>query len=165
MLILLKVLSNNEMLIELFGITSSDTVNALYKGSDSIDNLVIENAGFNKLKIYISASNIKDASVTLQPKIGEAAVAGDSFPIDKAVWSLFVLAVLAGVVKHSIQSAKEDNSILIKRDIKDREIELYRQYRRSIDEGISLSPKDAKMNNIIKKIDRKIDERLSLLTK
>lgn len=160
-----KVLSNNEILIELFGVTSTDTVNALYKGADSIDNLVIENAGFNKLKIYVSALNIKEASVVVRSEIGSTVFAGDSFPADKAVWSLFVLVVLAFVVKHSIQRTKDDNNILIKRDIKDREIELYRQYRRSIDEGVSISPKDAKMNNIIKKIDRKIDERLSMSLK
>lgn len=157
-----KVLSGNEIVLELSGITSPDTVNALYKGTESIDNLVIENAGFNKLKIYITAPDIQAASVIMQPSFGKETVVGDSFPADKVIWSVFVLVVLAAVVKRSIKRTNEDNSFAIKRDIKDREIALYKQYRRSLDEGVSLKSKDAKMQSILKKIDRKIDERLSM---
>ena len=160
-----KIVSNNEMILELSGISSSGTVNALYKGSDSIDNLVIENTGFNKLKIYISAPNIKNSSVIMQPQTGDVALVGEPFPAQKTLWIIFVLAVLAIVIKYSIHETKDDNNILIKRDIKDREIQLYRQYRRSIDDGVSLQSKEAKMRNILKKIDRKIDERLSMTLK
>lgn len=160
-----KIISDNEIVLELSGITSADTVNALYKGTEAIDNLVIEQAGINKLKIYVSAQNIKSSSVVMQPAIGAQTLVGESFPADKVVWSVFVLVVLGAVIRHSIKKIKEDNEITIKRDIKDREIALYRQYRRSLDEGISLPSKDAKMQNILKKIDRKIDERLSMSIK
>jgi len=160
-----KIISDNEMVLELSGITSPDTVNALYKGSSAIDNLVIEHAGLNKLRIYISAPSIKSASVVMQPANGAETVVGETFPVDKTVWTVFVLVVLGVVVKRSIKRTNEDNEVSIKRDIKDREIALYRQYRRSIDEGVSLHVKDAKMHNILKKIDRKIDERLSMSIK
>lgn len=160
-----KVLSDNEIELQLFGVTSSDTVNALYKGSDTIDNLIIENAGLNKLKVYISAPNIKSSSVIMNPADGAQTLVGESFPVDKAIWTLFVLAVLCVVVSRSIKRTNEENSLLIKKDIKDREIALYRQYRKSMDEGTSISPKNPNMQNILKKIDRRIDERLSLLTK
>jgi len=160
-----KVISDNEIVLELSGITSSDTVNALYKGTGTIDNLVIEHAGLNKLRIYISAHNIGSASVIMQPSVGAETVVGNEFPTDKAVWTVFVLFVLGVVIKRSIKRTNEDSSISIKRDIKDREIALYRQYRKSIDEGVSLPFKEAKMHNILKKIDRKIDERLSMSIK
>ena len=160
-----KVLSDNEIELQLFGVTSSDTVNALYKGSDTIDNLIIENAGLNKLKVYVSAPNIKSSSVIMNPADGAQTLVGESFPVDKAIWTLFVLAVLCVVVNRSIKRTNEENSLLIKKDIKDREIALYRQYRKSMDEGTSISPKNPNMQNILKKIDRRIDERLSLLTK
>ena len=160
-----KVLSDNEIELQLFGVTSSDTVNALYKGSDTIDNLIIENAGLNKLKVYVSAPNIKSSSVIMNPADGAQTLVGESFPVDKAIWTLFVLAVLCVVVSRSIKRTNEENSLLIKKDIKDREIALYRQYRKSMDEGTSISPKNPNMQNILKKIDRRIDERLSLLTK
>ena len=157
-----KVISNNEIVLEISGITSTDTVNALYKGTGAIDNLVVENAGLNKLRIYVSAQNIKSSSVIMQPAMGTETIVGETFPVNKAVWSVFVLVVLGVVIRRSIKRTKEDNDILIKRDIKDREIAMYRQYRRSLDEGVSLPSKDTKMKNILKKIDRKIDERLSM---
>lgn len=160
-----KVISDNEMVLELSGVTSSDTVNALYKGIGAIDNLVIENAGLNKLKIYVSAPNVKSSSVIMQPAVGAETLVGESFPIEKTVWSVFVLVVLGAIIKNSLKRTNEENNLSIKRDIKDREIEMYRQYRRSIDEGVSLHSKDAKMKNILKKIDRKIDERLSMSIK
>lgn len=160
-----KILSDNEIELQLSGITSSDTVNALYKGAGTIDNLIIENAGLNKLKVYVSAPNIKSSSVIMNPADGAQTLVGESFPVDKAIWTLFVLAVLGVVVKRSIKRTNEDNSLLIKKDIKDREIALYRQYRKSMEDGKSLYPKNPNMQNILKKIDRKIDERLSLLTK
>ena len=160
-----KVVSDNEIVLELSGITSADTVNALYKGTEAVDNLVIENAGLNKLKIYISAQNIKNSSVIMNPESGDISLVGESFPVDKALWSIFVLAALGLIIRKSVKRTNEENSLSIKRDIKEREIEMYRKYRRSLDEGISLSSKDTKMNNMLKKIDRKIDERLSVISR
>ena len=60
-----KTPSENELIMELTGITSSETVNALYKGTNNIDRLVIENSAPNKLKVYITAENIKDSTVML----------------------------------------------------------------------------------------------------
>ena len=56
--------------------------------------------------------------------------------------------------------SEENSKILIKQDIKDREIEMYRKYRRDLDKLSMQSMKEMRMKNMLKKIDRKIDERL-----
>ena len=160
-----KVISDNEIVLELSGISTADTVNALYKGIESIDNLVVESSGSNKVKIYVSAPNINSASVIMQPFDGESTLVGESFPWNKALWSGIVLLALAGIAKRAVRKTNDENSLLIKRDIKDREIALYKQYRKSLDEGVSLQSKDAGVHSMLKKIDRKIDERLSLISK
>lgn len=160
-----KVETDNNLVLELSGVTSSDTVNVLYKGIASINNLVIENSGLNKLKIYISAPDINSATVILQPVSGNIAIAKSDFPVNKIIWTLLVVAILGFVVRKSLNHSQDNNSVLIKHDIKEREIELYRQYKNSLDNPVSLQSKDVKMKSIIKKIDRKIDERLSLLSK
>ncbi|HCB10932.1 MAG TPA: hypothetical protein DEO94_02040 [Cyanobacteria bacterium UBA11991] len=159
-----KVKSDNEIVLNLSGITSSETVNALYKGNTNIDNLIVENSGFNKLKIYISAPNIKSSSVIMKPAQGAAELVGEGMPVNKIVWSIVVLGILAFTVTRSVKRTKEDSKLLIKRDIKDREIALYKQYRRKLDEDISLG-ENKKMNKMLRKIDRKIDERLSMTMK
>lgn len=154
--------SDNELILELNGITSSDTVNALYKGTNNIDSLVVENTAPNKLKIYISADNIKNSTIMIEPENGETSIVGESIPLDKTLWGVFVLALFCVIFKVSKEVSEEDNKILIKKDIKDREIEMYKRYRNELVSNPSITPhKDIRMRKMLKKIDRKIDERLS----
>lgn len=152
--------SSNELVLELSGISSSDTVNALYKGTNSIDNLVIENTGLNKLKLSITAPNISNSSIFIEQSDGSNNIVGESFPLDKALWIVFVMAIFAVIFNISKKISEEDSKILIKQDIKDREIEMYRRYRRDLDSLSMQSLKEMRMRNMLKKIDRKIDERL-----
>ena len=157
-----KTPSENELILELSGITSSDTVNALYKGTNSIDGLVIENTAPNKLKIYVSATNIKNSSIIMDPILGESTLVGETMPMDKILWIAFVMALFGIIFKVSKKISEEDDKILIKKDIKDREIELYRRYRSEMESNTSINMhKDLRMKKMLKKIDRKIDERLT----
>ncbi len=157
-----KTISDNEIVLEVSGITPSDTVNALYKGTDNIDNLIVENSGADKIKIYITAQGIKNSSVIMDTIDGNTSLVAETFPLNKAIWIGCVFALLLGIISKSVKRTEEEDKILIKKDIKDREIALYRQYRRNLEEDMSLTSKNTKMKSIIKKIDRKIDERLSM---
>ncbi len=152
--------SNNQMTLELSGINSSDTINAMYKGTDNVGNLIIENSGKNSLKIYITAQNIKNSSVITRTLNGESSVVSEGIPTDKVIWASFVLVLFGIIFAVTKRNVEEDEKIGIKKDIKEREIELYRQYRRNFEEDMN-SAKNNKIKTMIKKIDRKIDERLS----
>ena len=154
-----KTPTDNEIELELKGITSSDTVNALYKGTNNIDGLVIENNGNNKLKIHIDAENIKNSTIMMEPIDGAPTIVGETVPVEKILWTIFVLSLFAVILKISKDISEEDEKVLIKKDIKDREIELYKKYRSEVLTNSLLDNRDLKMRNIVKKIDRKIDER------
>ena len=157
-----KTPANNELIMEITGITSSETVNAIYKGTNSIDGLIIENIAPNKLKIYITAENIKNSTVMMESLNGETTIVGESIPVDKILWAVFVMALFGVIFKISKDITEEDEKILIKKDIKDREIQMYRKYRSemTINPGID-NRTDLRMRKMLKKIDRKIDERLT----
>lgn len=155
-----RFVSNDEIVLELNGITSSDTVNALYKGTNEVDNLVIENTSPNKLKIYVTAPNISSSSVFVEPEFGGSVPAGESFPIKKTAWSILAMAILVMIYVNSRKQSVKTCNTLIKKDIKDREIELYRRYRKNFEEESLNSNKITRMRTMLKKIDRKIDERL-----
>lgn len=157
-----KTPANNELIMELTGISSSETVNAIYKGTNSIDSLVIENTAPNKLKIYITADNIKNSTVIIESINGETTIVGESIPVDKILWVFFVMALFGVIFKISKDIAEEDDKILIKKDIKDREIQMYRKYRSEMSTNpIINGNSDLRMKKMLKKIDRKIDERLT----
>lgn len=156
-----KTPSENELIMELGGISSSETVNAIYKGTNNIDGFVIENAGVNKLKVYITAPNIKNSTIMIEPINGVTTIVGDSLPVDKVLWLMFVLALFAVVFKVSKDITEENDKPFIKKDIKEREIEMYRKYREELSSNPISVNGDLRMKRIMKKIDRKIDERLT----
>jgi hypothetical protein len=157
-----KTPANNELIMEITGITSSETVNAIYKGTNSIEGLIIENTAPNKLRISITAENIKNSTVMMESLNGETTIVGETVPVDKILWAIFVMALFGVIFKVSKDITEEDDKILIKKDIKDREIQMYRKYRSemSINTGID-NRTDLRMRKMVKKIDRKIDERLT----
>ncbi len=157
-----KTPSENEIVIEMKDIKSSETVNAVYKGTTSIDGLVIENSSYDRLKIYISADNIKYSTVIMETADGSAQIVGETVPLDKILWIVCVLALFSVVFKVAKDLSEEDDKILIKKDIKDREIQLYRKYRSQMMVNPSIdATQSLKMRRMLKKIDRKIDERLT----
>lgn len=158
--------SENELIIEMKDIKSSDSVNAIYKGISTIDGLVVENSAYDKLKIYITADGIKYSTVIIEAANGTPAIVGEQLPLDKALWVLFVLTLFAVVFKVAKDLSEEDDKILIKKDIKDREIKLYRKYRSQMAINTSIdSTHSVRMRKMLKKIDRKIDERLTSVIK
>lgn len=156
-----RYISPNEMMINIKGVVSADTVNAIYKGTDAINSLVVENTGANSLRIFITAQGIGDSSIFIKTPDGLMNMVGESFPIDKALWigfSILLMSVIFGVSK---KISEDEDKVLIKKDIKDREIELYRQYRKNLDQNLDLSKYNTlRMRGMQRKIDRKIDERL-----
>ncbi|MCM1338159.1 MAG: hypothetical protein NC191_00630 [Muribaculaceae bacterium] len=157
-----KTLSENELILTLYGVSSSESVNAIYKGINNINSLIIENTSPNKLKVYIKADDIKNSTIMIEPIIGETTIVAESLPLDKVLWVVFVLALFAVIFKVSKDISEDEDKILIKKDIKDREIELYRRYKSGGFVGAELSAgSDLRMRKMIKKIDRRIDERLA----
>ena len=158
--VLKKASGDNELVLELNGVSSSDTVNALYKGTNNIDGLIIENNA-NKLKIYVKAENVKDSTVIIEALDGTTAIVGESIPVDKILWVICVVALFTVIFKVSKDIAEDDDKVLIRKDIKDREIQLYRKYRSDLYTNQSIDSRSSlRMSKILKKIDRKIDERL-----
>ena len=157
-----KTPSDDELVMTLYGVSSSETVNALYKGPNNINSLIIENSAPNKLKVYIKAENIKDSTIMIEPIVGETTIVAESVPLDKVLWVMFVLALFAVIFKVSKDITEDEDKIFIKKDIKDREIELYKKYKSRNFATASISPNhDFRMKKMIKKIDRRIDDRLT----
>lgn len=157
-----KTPSENELVMTLYGVSSSETVNALYKGTNNINSLIIENSAPNKLKVYIKAENIKDSTIMIEPIVGETTIVAESVPLDKVLWVVFVLSLFAVIFKVSKDILEDEDKIFIKKDIKDREIELYRKYKSQNFATANISSNsEFRMKKMIKKIDRRIDDRLT----
>lgn len=126
------VKGSDNITLDVKGITTSSSVNAIYKSTASVNGLIVENVADDELKIYIQAKDIAKATIMAQTSSGEPVILSERFPVEKVLWSIAVLAILAMVVKSAKAITDYENSIVIKKDIKDREIELYRNFQKEL---------------------------------
>ena len=126
------VKGSDNITLDVKGITTSSSVNAIYKSTASVNGLIVENVADDELKIYIQAKDIAKATIMAQTSSGEPVILSERFPVEKVLWSIAVLGILAMVVKSAKAITDYENSIVIKKDIKDREIELYRNFQKEL---------------------------------
>ena len=105
---------------------------AIYRGTDDVNSLIVENVSGDEIKVYINAENISKSTVMSKSTSGEMNILNERFPFEKIAWSIAVLAILGLLVKSAKSIVKYENSITIKKDIKDREIELYKNFQKEI---------------------------------
>lgn len=126
------VKGSNNLILDVKGITTSNAVNAIYKSTTDVNGLVIENVANDELKVYVQAKDIANATVMAQTANGEPVILSERFPMEKVLWSFAVLIILSVLIKSAKAITDYENSIVIKKDIKDREIELYRNFQREL---------------------------------
>ena len=135
---------NNNIVLDVKGITTSASVNAIYKSTADVNGLIVENVADDELKVYIQAKDISKATVMAQTASGEPVILSERFPVEKILWSVAVLVILGMLVKSARAITDYENSIVIKKDIKDREIELYRNFQKEL---ASMPKINSKINN------------------
>lgn len=138
------VKGSDNITLDVKGITTSSSVNAIYKSTANVNGLIVENVADDELKVYIQAKDIAKATIMAQTSSGEPVILSERFPVEKVLWSIAVLAILAAVVRSAKAITDYENSIVIKKDIKDREIELYRNFQKEL---ASMPKINCKINN------------------
>lgn len=154
------VKGNNNIILNISGIGVSDGVNAVYKGTSDVNSLVIENLSDNEMNVYIQAKDIAKSTIMAQTEDGNPVILNERFPLEKVLWSLAVLVILGMVVKSAIAITDYENSLVIKKDIKEREIELYRSFQRELQSmpSINCKIKNAYASNVMPRSRRNYKE-------
>ena len=155
-----SIKSNNNLVLDVKGITTSNSVNAIYRSTSDINGLIVENVSNDELKIYIQAKDIAKSTIMSQSGDNEPVIVSERFPLEKLIWTLAVFGILAVVIKSAKALTDYENSIVIKKDIKDREIELYRNFQRELASmpSINCKIKNAYATNIMPRSRRNYKE-------
>lgn len=127
-----SIKGSDNLVLDVKGISTSNAVNAIYKSTTDVNGLVIENVASDELKVYINAKNISKATVMAQIGSESPVILSERFPIEKVLWTVAVLGILVMLVRSAKAITDYENSLVIKKDIKDREIELYRSFQREL---------------------------------
>ena len=72
---------------------------------------------------------------------GNHVILSERLPVEKVVWSIVVAFILLVLIKSAKALTDYENSLAIKKDIKDREIELYRKFQRELAEMPKINTK------------------------
>ena len=151
---------SNSLILNVRDITTSSSVSAIYKSTSDISGLVVENVSNNELNIYIQAKDISSATIMSENAGGELVILSERFPIEKVLWSFAVICILFMLIKSAKALTEYENSLVIKRDIKDREIELYRRFQRELADMPKINSKinNAYATNVMPKSRRNYKE-------
>lgn len=155
-----SIKGNDNIVLDVKGITTSAAVNAIYKSTNTVNSLIVENVANDELKIYIQAKDISKATIMAQTKSGEPVILSERFPLEKVLWSFAVLVILAVLAKSAKSITDYENSLVIKKDIKDREIELYRNFQKELASmpNINCKIKNAYASNVMPRSRRNYKE-------
>lgn len=127
-----KIKGNNSLILSVKGIKTSKAVNAVYKSTHDVNSLIIENISDDEFKVYIQAKDISKATIISQTRDNNAQILSERFPLEKVSWSIAVLAILIMLIKSAKAFVDYESSLVIKKDIKDREVELYRSFQKEL---------------------------------
>ena len=155
-----SIKGNDNIVLDVKRITTSAAVNAIYKSTNDVNSLIVENVANDELKIYVQAKDISKATIMAQTKSGEPVILSERFPLEKVLWSFAVLVILAMLAKSAKSITDYENSLVIKKDIKDREIELYRNFQKELASmpNINCKIKNAYASNVMPRSRRNYKE-------
>lgn len=123
---------DNKLALNIKGVTASNSVNAIYRSTADVNNLVVETVSDNELNVYIQAKDIAKSTILAQVGNEQPVILSERFPLEKVLWSIAVLVILGLLFKSAKSITEYENSILIRKDIKDREIELYKNFQNEL---------------------------------
>lgn len=146
--------------LDVKGLTAANNLNAIYRGTSDINSLIIETVSSNELKIYIQAKNIAGATIMAKTSNEGPVIISERFPIEKVLWTVCVISILIALFKSAKALTEYENSIVIKKDIKDREIELYRNFQKELESmpKINSKIKNAYATNVMPRSRRNYKE-------
>lgn len=126
-----RVETPNRIELKLKNITQSPDLNTLYKNTSEVNALVIQNDGSNGLALYIDAPSISKADIVFEtpnstPRKVNNIISNEQVLLYIFMMMLFLIMLRASQV-NSAPAQKDINEI-----IKEREIALYRDFKREI---------------------------------
>lgn len=129
------ITSPNKIVLNIKGLTASDDITTLYRNTSSNNGIVVENIGNNEVQLQLQGSNIANADIIFDSPASAPVVVPDKVShktLGWGVFALFAICFLFSKSKNIKAGSKERINAAVRRNIKDREIAMYRNYRKEL---------------------------------
>ena len=131
-----RVIENdNKIILNIKGLTASDDINTMYRNTSSANGVIVENVGNNEVKIQIQGKNISKANIIFDSPASAPVVVSEKISGKTVSWILIALFALCAAFAKSRKlkgSSDERINAAVQKSIKEREIAMYRNYRREM---------------------------------
>ena len=131
----------DKVTLVLNGVSSAPEVNVFYKNTPDASSLIVENSSRNDVKVHIKADNIANSNIIFDLPASAPVFVTDSAQNENVAFNVFAagLVIALIVLIKSVATEKQGDKTLAERGLKDRELELYRNYSRNLNSPVSIS--------------------------
>lgn len=129
------ITSPDKLVLNIKGITASDNITTLYRNTSSGNGIVVENIGNNEVQLQLQGKNIVNADIIFDSPASAPIVVPDKVSnktIGWGIFGLFAVCFLFSKSKNIKTGSKERINAAVRKNIKDREIAMYKTYRREL---------------------------------
>lgn len=125
----------NKLTLEVKGLTASNSLTTLYRNTSADNSVIVENSGTNSVKIHVNAKNAASANIIFDTPASSPVVVSDTVSRDMLLWSAVAFVILSGLFfmsKNIKDDPQKDIEEALQKNMRDREIEMYRNYRKEL---------------------------------
>ena len=150
--------NSNKIVLDIKGLTSSDNMSTVYKNTSAANGVIVENVGSNAMRIYVQGKNISSANIIFDTPASAPIVVADKVSKNTICWSILAGIALCFMFAKS-REIKVDPRAKVKeavqKNMRDREIAMYRNYRRELltIPSIDYKVKNPRMKQAIRRAD------------
>ena len=129
------VVDNNKIVLNIKGLTASDDISTVYRNTSSANGIVVENVGNNEVAIQVQGKNVSNANIIFDSPVTAPIVVSDGVSHKAIWWSIFALMALCVIFAKSRNLKVESKDKIkagVRKNIRDREVQMYRNYRREL---------------------------------
>lgn len=127
--------SPNKIILNIKGLTASDDITTLYRNTSSGNGIVVENIGNNEVQLQLQGENIANANIIFDSPATAPVVVPDKVSDKTIGWGIFALFAICFLFSKSrsikVGSSERINAA-VRKNIKEREIAMYKNYRREL---------------------------------
>ncbi len=127
--------SSNKIVLEIKGLSASENLSTVYKNTASANGIIVENTGNSGVKIQVQGKNIDKANIIFDSPASAPVVVPDKVSKHTVFWSIFAglaLCIILSKSRNMKVDSKDKIKEAVQRNIREREIAMFKNYRREL---------------------------------
>ncbi len=150
--------SKNSLTIDIKGVTSINNMSTLYKNTADSSSVILENLGQNGVKLHIKADNIANSNIFFEIPGSAPIVVTEKVSNHTVAWSVVAFVLLCTIFARCKSIKGNQNQVIadaIHKDMRDREIAMYKTYKKELltIPSIDYKIKNPRLQQVIRRAD------------